>query len=200
MNILLYQILALTIHGKIFKKSYKNNKFQISALTWNEELELADGSYSISDIQDYFEYILKKHREKTVHSSIRIYTNKIENRIMVKIKTWYYLELLTPETKKLLGTTISKITKDENGENVPYLEILLIHCNVVNNSYQQNLIVLHTVVRNKSLGQLPDISAKNFIFLKTFHSEFSYIEVWFTDQNSNLLGIEDKINITLVIN
>ena len=126
-----------------------------------------------------------------------IYVNKIENRITFKIKTGYYLELLTPETMKLLGSTKSKITKDENGENVPYLEIL---CNVVNNSYQQNSRVLYTFVPNKSFGQLLDISPKNFIFLKTFDSEFSYIEVWFTDQNSKPLEIEDKINITLVIN
>ena len=95
------------------------------------------------------------------------------------------------------------ITKDENGENVPYLEItevVLIHCNVVNNSYQQNSRVLYTFVPNKSFGQLLDISPENFIYLKTFDSEFSYIEVWFTDQNSNPLEIEDKINITLGIN
>ena len=104
---------------------------------------------------------------------------------------------------KLLGSTKSKITKDENGENVPYLEItevILIHCNVVNNSYQQNSRVLHTFVPRKSFGQLIDISPKNFIFLITFDSKFLYIEVWFTDQNSNPLEIEDKINITLVIN
>ena len=71
--------------------SYKNNNFKISASTWNEEFELPDGSYSISDIQDYFEYILKKHGEKTVNPLIRIYINKIENRIMFRIKTGYYL-------------------------------------------------------------------------------------------------------------
>ena len=77
------------------KKSYKNNKFKILTPTWNEEFELPDGSYSISDIQDYFEYILKTHGEKTVNHSIRIYINKIENRITFKIKTGYFLELLT---------------------------------------------------------------------------------------------------------
>ena len=71
--------------------SYKNNNFKISASTWNEEFELPDGSYSISDIQDYFEYILKKHGEKTVNPLIRIYINKIENRIMFRIKAGYYL-------------------------------------------------------------------------------------------------------------
>ena len=104
---------------------------------------------------------------------------------------------------KLLGSTKSKITKNENGENLLYLEfteVVLIHCNIVNNSYQQNLRVLYTFVPNKSFGQLLDISSENVIFLKTFDTEFSYIEVWYTDQNSNPLEIEDKINITLVIN
>ena len=104
---------------------------------------------------------------------------------------------------KLLTSTKSKITKDKNGENVPHLEItevVLVYCNIVNNDYQQDSRVLYTFVPNKSFGQLLDISPKNFIFLKTFDSEFSYIEVWFTDQNSKPLEIEDKINITLVIN
>ena len=130
-----------------------------------------------------------------MNPSIKIYVNKIGNRITFEIKTGFYLELLIPETMK--------ITKDKNDEHVPYLEItevVLIHCNVVNNSYQQNSRVLYTFVPNKSFGQLLDISPENFIFLKTFDSEFSYIEVWFTDQNSNPLEIEDKINITLVIN
>ena len=121
--------------------------------SWNEEFELPDGSYSISDIQDYFEYILKKDGEKIVNPSIRIYTNKIE--ITFKIKTGYYLEILIPETMKLLGSTKSKITKDENGENVSYLEItevVLIHCNVANNNYQQNSRVLCTFVPNISFG------------------------------------------------
>ena len=96
-----------------------------------------------------------------------IYVNKIENRITFKIKTGYYFELLTPETKKLLGSTKSKITKDENGENAPHLEItevVLIHCNIVNNNYQQDSRVLCTFVSNKTFGQLLDISPKNFIF------------------------------------
>ena len=104
---------------------------------------------------------------------------------------------------KLLGSTKSKITKDKNGENVLYLEIteeVLIHCNVVNNSYQQNSRVLYTFAPNNSLGQSLDISPENFIFLKTFNSEFSYIEVWFTDQNSKPLETKDKINITLALN
>ena len=104
---------------------------------------------------------------------------------------------------KLLGSTKSKITKDENSANVARLEItkvVLVHCNIVNNYYQQDSRVLFTFVPNKSFGQLLDILSKTFIFLKTFNSEFSYIEVWFTDQNSKPLEIEDKINIALVIN
>ena len=93
---------------------------------------MPDGSYSIPDIQDYFKYILKKHSESVDNPSIRIYVNKIENRITFKIKNGFYLELLTPETMKLLGSTESKITKDKNGETVPHLEIVelvLVHCN-----------------------------------------------------------------------
>ena len=104
---------------------------------------------------------------------------------------------------KLLRSTKSKITKNENGADVPYLEItkvVLIRCNVVNNSYQQKSRVLYTFVPNKSFGQLLDISPDSFIFLKTFDSELLYIEAWFIDQNSNPQEIEDKINVTLVIN
>ena len=130
-----------------YKKVTQNNKFKTSAPTWNEEFELRDGSYFISDIQDYFEYILKKHGEKVDNPSIRIYVNKIGNRITSKIKTGYYLELLTPGTIKLLGSTKSKITNDENGENVPHLEIaevVLVHCNIVKNDHHQDSRVLYT--------------------------------------------------------
>ena len=123
---------------KNIKSSYNNNKFKISAPTWNEKFELPDGSYSVSDIQDYFEYIKKKHSENVDNPPIRIYANRIENRITFKIKSGYYLELLTPETMKLFGSAESKITKNKNGENVTHLEVIelvLIHCNLVNNDY-----------------------------------------------------------------
>ena len=87
------------------KSSYNNNKFQISAPTWNDKFELTDESYSLSDIQDYFEYILKKHRENTDKPSVQKYVNKIENRFTFKIKDGYSLEFLMPETMKLLGST-----------------------------------------------------------------------------------------------
>ena len=88
---------------------------------------------------------------------------------------------------KLLGSTKSKTTKNENSENVPHLEItkvVLVHCDIANNNYQQNSKVLYTFVPNKSFGQLLDTLPKNFLFLKAFNSEFSYIEERFTDQNS----------------
>ena len=87
---------------------------------------------------------------------------------------------------KLLGSTENKITKNKNGENVPHLEItevVLVHCNIVNNDYQQDSRVLYTFVPNKPFGSLLEISPKNHIFLKTFNSESQAIEVWFTDQN-----------------
>ena len=103
---------------------------------------------------------------------------------------------------KLLGSAKNKITKDKNGENVPHLEIkeaVLVHCNMVNNDYQQDLRVLYTFVPNKSFGSLLDISPSNHIFLKTFNSEYDEIIVWFTDQNSKPLDKEDRINLTMVI-
>ena len=162
------------------KSSYNNNKLKISAPTWNDKFELPDGSYSVSNIQDYFEYILKKHGEDIDKPSVQIYVNKIENRVTFKIKNGYSLELLTPETMKLLGSTENKITKDKNRENVPHLEItevVLVHCNIVNNDYQQDSRVLYTFVPNKPFGSLLDISPTNHISLKTFNSEFNEIEV-----------------------
>ena len=104
---------------------------------------------------------------------------------------------------KLLESTKSKITEDENGENVPHSEITevaLVHCDIVNNGYQLHSRVLYTFCYNKSIGQLLDIPPKHFTFLKTFNSEFRCIKVWFTDQDSELLEIENKIKINLVIN
>ena len=187
---------------KNIKSSYNNNKFKISVPTWNDKFELPDGSYSILDIQYYFEYILKKHGDNTDKPSIQIYVNKTENRITFKIKDEYSLELLTTETMKLFGSTKNKITKDKNGENVLHLEItevVLAHCDIVNNDYQQDSRVLYTFVPNTPFGSLLEISITNHIFLKTFNSEYDEVKVWFTDQNSQLLEIEDRINLTMVI-
>ena len=156
--------LSIYYTWKNIKSSYNNNKFKISAPTWSEEFELLDGSYSISDIHDYFEYIKKKHSESVDNPSIIMYINRIENRITFKIKNGYYLELLTPETMKLLGSTESKITKNKNGENVPHLEVVelvLVHYSLVNNDYQQDSRILFTFVPSKSFGSLLEISPTN---------------------------------------
>ena len=120
--------------------------------------------------------VINKNTDKP---SVQIYANKIKNRVTIKIKNGYSLELLTSETMKLLGSTENKITKDKNSENVLHLEIkevLLVHCNIVNNDYQQDSRVLYTFVRNKPFGSLLEISPTNHIFLKTFDSEYDEIK------------------------
>ena len=194
--------LSICYTWKNIRSSYNNNKFKISGPTWNDDFELPDGSYSISDTEDYFEYIFKKHGEDIDKPSVQIYVNKIENRVTFKIKNGYSLELLTPETMKLLGSTKNKLTKDKNGENVPHLkitEVILIHCNIVNSDYQQGSRVLYTFVPYKPFGSLLGISPTNHIFLKTFNSEYDQVKVWFTDQNGKPLEMEDRINLTMVI-
>ena len=122
---------------------------------------------------------------------------------MLKIKTGYKLELLSKETMKLLGSTKDTIDADKNSENVPRLEnveVVLVHSNLVNNTYQQVSRVLFTFVPNKQYGQLISISPNSLFFLKTMNTEFSEIEIWFTDQNNNSLEIEDNVNISLIIN
>ena len=159
--------LSIYYTWKNIKSTYNNNKFKISAPTWNHEFELSDGSYSISDLQDCFEYISKKHREDIDTPSVQIYVNKIENSVIFKIKNKFSLEPLTSETMKLLGSTKNKIIKNENDENVPHLEIteiILVHCNIVSNDYQQDSRVLYTFVPNKPFGSLLEISPTNHIF------------------------------------
>ena len=168
----------------------------------DDKFQLPNESYSVSDIQDYFESILEKHGEDIDEASVQIYVNKIENKITFEVKEGYCFELLTPETMKLLESTKNKITKDKNCENVPHLEItevVLIHCDIVNNDYQQDLRVLYTFVPNKPSGSLLEISPTNHIFLKAFNSEYDEIKVWFTDQNNKPLEIEGGINLTKVI-
>ena len=115
--------LSIYYTWKNIKNAYNNNRFKKTALTWNDKFELPDGSCSVSDIQDYFEWILKKHGENTGKPSVKIYVNKIESRVTFKIKDGYSLELLTPEIMNLLGSSKIRITKDKDGENVPHLEI-----------------------------------------------------------------------------
>ena len=185
------------------KSIYNNNTFKISAPTWNDTFDLPDGRYNISEIQDYIEYIIKKHEAIAETAPILIYANKISNRIVFKTKTGYELELLSKETMKLLGGTKDTIDADKNSENGPRLEnveVVLVHCNLVNNSYQQASRVLITFVPNKHHGQLISISPNSLIFLKTMNIEFSEREIWFTDQNNNSLEIDDNVNISLIIN
>ena len=109
---------------------------------------------------------------------------------------------MTPETQALLGSSEKSITGNKNGDLVPEMEtteVVLVHCNLVNNDYQHDSRVLYTFVPDKGFGQLLSVSPSEFIWLKTFQSEFSYIEVWFTDQNSRPLEIEDRVNLTMVI-
>ena len=188
---------------KNVKSIYKNNKFKISAPTWNDTFDLPDGSYNIPAIQNYLEYIIKKHETITETVPILIYVNNITNRIVFKIKTGYKLKLLSKGTMKLFGSTSSIIDKDKNRDTVPKLEnveVVLVHCNLVNNSYQQHTRVLFTFVPNKKYGQLISISPHSLVFLKTMNTEFSEIEIWFSDQNNNSLEIEDNVNISLIIN
>ena len=184
------------------KSKYNNNKFKSSAPLWNETFDLPDGSYSISGIQDYFAFIIKKHRTLTENPPVQIYRNKIKNRIVFKIKTGYKLELLTPETIKLLGSTKKDVDLDKNSENVPKLEsveVVLVHCNLVKNDYQHTSKVLFSFVPNKQFGQLISISPQSLTMMNTVNTEFSFLEVWFTDQASKALEIEDNINLTLII-
>ena len=119
---------------------------------------------------------------------MQIYPNKIKNRYIFKIKAG------------LLGSVKNDVDKDE--ENVPKLEsveVVLVHCNLVNNSYQQASKVLFTFVPNKQFGQLITISPHSLTMLKTSNAEFQFVEVWFTDQSNRPLEVEDSGNITLII-
>ena len=103
---------------------------------------------------------------------------------------------------KLLGSTKNKKAIDKNGGNVPYLEIMevvLVHCDIVNNDYQQDSRVWYTFDTNKPFSSLLEISPTNHIFLKKFNSEYDEIKVWLKDQDSQPLEIEDRIDWTMVI-
>ena len=108
--------LSIYYTWKNIKSQYNNNKFKISAPTWNDTFDLPDGSYSVSDIQDYFEYIIKKHETIADNSPLQIYVKKIKNRIAFKIKTGYKLELLSEETMQLLGRSKKVIDKNKDEE------------------------------------------------------------------------------------
>ena len=144
--------LSIYYTRKNVKSIYENNKFKTSASTWNKTFDLPDGSYNIPAMQNYFEYVIKKHETIADTAPILIYANNVINRIVFKIKTGYKLELLSEETMKLLESTSSIIDKDKNNDTAPKLEnieIVSVPCNLVNNSYQQHSRVLFTFVPNR---------------------------------------------------
>ena len=184
------------------KSDCNNNKFNISAPTWNDTFDVPDGSYSIAALQNYFEYITKKHETIAEVSPVLIYVNEINDGIVFKIKSGYKLELLSKETMRLLGSSSDTIDGDKNSELVPKLEsvdLILVHCNVVKNNYRQASKLLFTFVPNKKYGQLITVSPETLIMLKTVNTEFSFIAIWFTDQDNRPLKIEYSVNISLII-
>ena len=194
--------LSIYYTWKNSKSAYNKNKFKTSAPNWNDEFDLLDGSYSTADIQDYFEFIIKKHETLTENPPVQIHRNKIKNRKFFKVKKGCKLELLSSETMKLLGSTKKDVDQDKDEEDVPKLqsvEVVLAHCNLVNNNYQQASKVLFTFVTNEQFGKLINIAPNSLIMLSTTNAEFSSIEVWFTDENSEPLEIEDNVNMTLII-
>ena len=126
----------------------------------------------------------------------------MKNRIFFKIKTGYKLELLTPETMRLLGSTKKDVAKDKDGEIVPKLEsvkVVLVHCNLVKNDYQHTSKVIFSFVPNKQFRQLINVSPHSLTIMNTVNTNFSFVEVWFTDQASKVFEIEDTVNLTLII-
>ena len=163
---------------------------------------MPDVPYSIADIQNYFEFLIKKHETLAGNPSVQIYPNEIKNRIVFKAKTGYELELSSSKTMKLLGSSKNDVDQDNDGEDIPKLEsvkVVLVYFNRANNNYQQASKVLFTFDPNKEFGQLNNILSHSLIMLSTINTEFSSIEVWFTDQKSEPLEIEDSVNMTLII-
>ena len=173
--------------------------------TWSEDVSIRDGSYEISQIQNYFlDEVIKKHEsnvQSNEQSPILIYTNRILNRVSFRIKTGYKLELLTNETMRLLGDgPIIDTTK--NGENVPKLEIVrnvLVFCNLVENVYLQDSKLLFSFVPNSRFGSLLSITPQVLKYCDTVDSIFDYIEISFADQNGRPLETDDGITVTIII-
>ena len=167
--------LSIYYTWKNIKSKYNNNKFKISAPTWIDTFDLPDGSYTIADIPDYFEYIIKKHETLAANWPIQIYPKKIKNRIVFKIKTDCKLELLTPETMRLLRSTKNDVDSDKNSEHMPKLEsveVVLVHCNLVKNDYQHTSKVLFSFVPNKQSGQLINISPHSLTMMNKLILKF----------------------------
>ena len=176
-------------------KNIKSSHTIIINLKYLLQRGMKNLSYRMDHIQyQIFKIILNIFSRNTVKVLIihQLEYLQIELKIELRLR---YLELLTPETMKLLRSTESKITKNKNGQNVPHLEVVelvLVHCNLVNNDYQQDSRILYTFVPNKAFGSLLEISPTIHVFLKTFNSEFQAIKIWFTDQTSKPLELADK--------
>ena len=167
--------LSIYCTWKNIKSEYNNNKFKISVPTRNDTFDLPDGSYSIADIHNCFAFIIKKHETLTENPPVQIYPNKIKNRIVFQIKAGYKLELLTPETMKLLGSTKKIIYVDKNSENVPkleFVEVVLVHCNLVKTDYQHTSKVLFSFLLHKQFGQLIIISQHSLTMMNTVNTDF----------------------------
>ena len=195
-------------------KTNKPNRFRLD-LTDKRNLKKPNKNMALVNLSIYYtwenitpEYnnnkfiiIIKKHETLTENPPIQIYPNKIKNRIVFKIKTGYKLGI-TPETMKLSGSAKKDVGKDMDCKNVPKLEsveLVLVHCNLLKNDYQHTSKVLFTFVPNKQFGQLIIVSLHSLIMINTVNTEFSFLEVWFTDQASKVLEIEDNVNLMLII-
>ena len=199
----LFQNLYISYKWKNIRKQYKNNKLKILAPAWSYEFDLRAGTYSVSDIQDYIEYIIKKHETLTINPSIHVYINKINNRLVFKIKERYKLELQRPETNFGSTKKLKDKKKRKNAENVPSLEVVevvLVQSNSVDNQYQQKSEVLYTITQNKSYTYLLNVEPSNLVFLKIHNTEFHEIIITFTGKNGRPLEIEEKVNLTLLNN
>ena len=152
---------------------------------------MPNGSCSVADIQEYFEFIIKKHETVTENPPVKIYPNEINTRIVFNIKTGYKLELLS--TMKLFGSTKKDVDLDKNGEDVPKLEsveVVLVHFNLVNNNYQQASKEVFNFVANKQFGQLINNSPHLLTMRGRANTYFSFIEVWFTIKIVSLLKLK----------
>ena len=164
---------------------------------------MLDSSYSVSDIQDCFEFIIKNHETLTKNSPIRVYINRINNRLVFQIKDGYKLKLQTSEIMKLFGSSKKLIGKTKTREKLPSLEVVevvLVQCNLVDNPYQQNSEVSCTFTPNKSYAYWLNVEPSNLVYLKTYNTDFNEIIITFTDKNSRSLEIEDKVSLALLIN
>ena len=182
--------LSIYYTWKTIKSECNNNKVKISAPTWNGTFDLLDGSYSISDIQDYFESIIKKHETLTEIPLVQLDWNKIKNRT---VDAW---------NNEIVRKWGKNVDQDKGGGNVPKLEsaeVALVHCNLVRSDYQHTSKVLFTFVTNKQFGQLINISPRYLTMMNTINTEFSFAEVSFTAQVSKVLEIKDSVNLTIII-